>query len=326
MRALPIWWPLDLGEVGPVGQDLEHGELGGPGQAPQQLCAGGQVGAPQLEGEEPAVGQHQHLVGERPGQRGSEFAFAVPDRADLRVENGVGAALAQRDDLRLGEGAAGSADSLGVGGEVRVGVGQVDHDPVDGHQPPRAQPRPRRAGSGQGRGQAREESAHGGLAQPLAGLAQRADGGDLPLPGPRPGEPQPVHQVTDHLFVSVAEQRQRHHEIHHEMGRQRSRAFFSTVGLGQHLIDDVTRDRSRQHADPHMVRQSVDRPFPTCTHRHKQILLTRPRPIAEAGRRHAALFIGICFGPDVPCRQRRQRRDPAPNRTTPRMHPPPPTS
>jgi hypothetical protein len=55
------------------------------------------------------------------------------------------------------------------------------------------------------------------LAQPGSGLGQSTGGRHRPLVRPGSSETEAVDEFPDDLFVAVVEQRQRQHEIHHDM-------------------------------------------------------------------------------------------------------------
>jgi len=89
------------------------------------------------------------MSGEAGDQRRGQGLLTGADRAERGVGDPVGAALAHRDQPDLGEGAgrggvAGAAELLVVG----RGGGHVQYQPVDGHHPQPAQPRPAGAGPG----------------------------------------------------------------------------------------------------------------------------------------------------------------------------------
>ena len=245
----------DFGQVRPVGQGLQDRELE-PGRDPeQQVGAGQQAVPPELEAEEAAVGDHQHVRSHRLQQPGGQLPLADAERADLGRHHGVRAAFAQAEDLDLRERPPGQPAGPAQPGQVRRRVRRVQLDPVDGHQPPVPQPRARRAGRGQRRGDLLEQQLDRRLTEPFPRLRDRPGGGHRPVLRPGPHEPQPAGQPAHHLLIAIPEDRHRHDEIHHDMGRQQPRPLLPPPGFRQHLINQVPRHHPGQHPDTDPVRQ-----------------------------------------------------------------------
>jgi hypothetical protein len=116
------------------------GELEARGDAEQQVGAGQQAVQPELEAEDPAVGDHQRARLHRVQQPTGQLPLAHTEAADLGGHHRVGAALAQAQDLDLRERPPRDAAGPTEPGDVGRGVGHVQLHPVDGHQPPRGDP------------------------------------------------------------------------------------------------------------------------------------------------------------------------------------------
>src|SRR6266487_273549 len=135
----------DDGEPGAVLEHANDGQAQLGRGAPQQRGPGRGGGVPRLVGVEPAVGGEQ-LVGTKPGVQPLRQRL-LPDGVpgDLGGEEGVRAALGQRDHPRFAErGAVLTAAGVAELGGVRRGVGHIEFEPVDRQQPPATQERPPR--------------------------------------------------------------------------------------------------------------------------------------------------------------------------------------
>jgi hypothetical protein len=169
----------------------------------------------------------------------------------------VGAALGQPDDADLRERPALRRARAGPAerGGVVAGVRHVEGDPVDGHQPPAAQP-----GADRGRGRERgrgllEQPPQRRFAEPLPRLAQRRRGRHPPATFPRGDEPQPAdHFLHDFLVGFAEEQRERDDVIDHQPRRQQSGTFLLAASFGDHFIDQVPPVHSGDNAETQMIR------------------------------------------------------------------------
>ena len=170
VRLRAGWLVGDLGEVGPVRQDLQHRQSDGGRDSPDQRGAAGQAVPPHLEGEEPAVRGDQHLRGEGADQRFGEFPFALVDGARVDREDGAGAGFGEPDSPGLREGSLGVVFGFAVVLQILLGVGHVDHHPVQGHDPPVPDPRPGGAGLRDRYGDSFEQHFHRLCSEPFPGL------------------------------------------------------------------------------------------------------------------------------------------------------------
>lgn len=255
---------VDLGQVGPVGQDLDHGQGGGLGHPPHQLGAGGGPGAPRVEGVEPPIGGDQVRRVHGAGQGGGELPLPLGHRPDRRVQDGVGAALGQGHHPGLRVRRRAGPALLGVFGQVRLGVGQVEHHPVDGHHPPPLAPGSRGGGLGHRNRDPPEQLGHHLLTQTRPGLGQGAGGRHRPRARPGPRVAQSVHQGPDHFLVPVGEQRQRHHEIHDHVRGQQPGTFLPPIQLDEDFVHQEPRNRGGEYPDGKMVRQTPRVPGGPC--------------------------------------------------------------
>jgi hypothetical protein len=167
--------PTQVRQPGAVVQVAQVPRLGAGlvgSDPPQQVRAGCDGVAPQHIGEESAVGQHQHARGERLQESSGELRLGLPIGPDPGGEDGVRAALGQREDPDLRERRLlalvhpGPPEVLGVLG----GVGYIQARPVDGDQSPPRQPRTRRLRAGDRAGHRSEQPGHRLGPQPDPGL------------------------------------------------------------------------------------------------------------------------------------------------------------
>jgi hypothetical protein len=212
---------------------------------------------PQPKTREAPIGDDQHAGLELPDQSVGQLPVAGPPRAHPRRHDGMRAALPEPDQVDLRERGrvlrpARTAERL----PVLRRIGHVQHEPVDGHQPPRPQPpaavpRPRAGDS-----DPLEQHPQRFGPQPLPRLTDRARGRHPPIGPPGAQVLQAVDQLAHHLLVRVTEeQAQRHHVVHHHPSRQQPRPFLHPAGLGEHLVNKVTMHQPRQHPDANDIGQ-----------------------------------------------------------------------
>ena len=87
--------------------------------------------------------KNPHLRGEGADQRFGEFPFALVDGARVNSDDGAGAGFGEPDGPGLREGSPAAAFGFAVVLQVLRGFRHVDHDPVQGHDQPLADPAPR---------------------------------------------------------------------------------------------------------------------------------------------------------------------------------------
>ena len=279
--------------VGAVGQPFQHRQPKVGRDPPQQLRPGGRRLLPGLIAVEVPVGEHQH-AGDEPGdQLPGQGLFPGGDRPERGVHDAVGAALAQCDQPHLREragclGGAGAAELL----VVLVGGGHVQYQPVDGHHPQPAVPRPPGAGPGHRHRDPLEQQLHRGLTEPGTGLGDRTRRWYLPVVPPIPQKLQPVHQLPQHLFVRLTEEQvQRQHVIHHHVRRQQPLPLLPLPAFVDDIVHDVSMDQTGQHSDTQMIGQAT-RPRSGTPHtiRHTAKNIAAGDFEAHSRRRHAVLF------------------------------------
>ena len=196
----------DRGQVGVVRQALQHRQSQAGRYREQQIRACLACGGEEVIAVEAAVKDDQHSLLTIGQHVLRQFAFAGADRAQFGGDDGMRAALAQSEHPQLRERAtvAGPGGRTAERGLVLAGVGHVEGDSVDGHQPPAAQPGADRGWRRDRRRGPFEQSPHRLLAEALAGLAQRRGGGHVPVPFPGGDEPQPADHLSHHFFVGLA--------------------------------------------------------------------------------------------------------------------------
>ena len=177
--------------------------------------------------------------------------------ADFGVEDGVGAALGERHHPSLGErGLLALVHSRTP--EPRVvlrRVGHIQTGPVDRHQPPPRQPRPRRRHARQRPSDPANSASTG--SEPNRCRAWKIadfDGNSTGSVARRPR--QTVGQQRQHVLIGALRvQRHPDREVRHHPSRQRPMPLLGPARLGDHLIDQRRREHPRQHPHRHQIRQ-----------------------------------------------------------------------
>ena len=96
--------------------------------------------------------------------------------------------------------------------------------------------------------------------QPDTGLGNRRLRRQLPGLLPTRGPRQTVGQQRQHIHIgAVRIQRHTHRVIGHHPRWQRPMTLLLRAGVGNHPINDVTRERPRQHTNRHQIRQTTIR-------------------------------------------------------------------
>ena len=283
----------DVAAVGAVGQPFQDGQVQPGGGADREVGAGLADRGEQAVAVEAAVGHDEHAglqVSRCPGQGRGEGLLGVLGVPGHDGGDGAGAALGQghHQDLRVGAVAAALGRDVAEPFRVGGGVGALELDPVDGHQPPPGEPGP---GGGQLRARHRgplEQLPQRLAAQPLAGLGQRGGGRHVPFPFPDGQEGKALHQLPHDLFVGIAvEKGEREHEIHHGPRGQQPFPLLPPPRLREHLIDQLTGDQPGQHAQRDPVRQR--RPGNLLSHKGTIPGMHRAmkRPLSTYSRRYS---------------------------------------
>jgi hypothetical protein len=144
--------------------------------ARQSSCAGAQRRAPRLEAVEAPVGREQPVPAESLEQWAGQRLLPGADRADLDVQERVGAGLGHRHNPDLGKRAAvAGLLTPGVPELLRVllAIGHIQLEPVDRGQPPPAQKSPAGIALGHRLGHPVEQVPESLTAQAFARLRDR---------------------------------------------------------------------------------------------------------------------------------------------------------
>ena len=186
--------------------------------SPQQVRAGPDRLAPQGVREEPTVGQNQHARLQSVQQGLGQGGLGLGVGADLCGEDGMGAALGQRNDPGLREGRLLSLVDPRPAKELRVPgrVGDIETGPIDRDQPASGQPHTGSPLSTDRPGHPLEQHGQQLRAQPSPGLKDRRLARRrvrlLPSRGPR----EPVGQLGQHVFIGpLGVQRHPDREVRH---------------------------------------------------------------------------------------------------------------
>ena len=224
---------------------------------PQQVHTSCDAALEQREPAEPPVGQQHHARLEPVDQIRGQGVLRGGVGPDLGVEDGMGAALGDRDQPSLRERGPlapahpGTAEPL----VIRRRVGDVEARPVDRGQPPSRQPRPRRAGGRQRLRDPPEQRPHRLSTQTLPCLEDRR----LRRQRNRLGAARPRQSVShqpQHILIGpLGVQRHAHREVSHHPRRQRPMPLLGAATPSDHLIDQFRRERATQHAHRHQIRQ-----------------------------------------------------------------------
>ncbi len=230
------------GQERPIGKDLDRREHQVLLDPPGHVGAGRDHQAPQFVAGEVAVGQQQHPGAERMQQQARELMLAGPgDPVEGGVEDGVRAALGQRQQPDLRVAALGHAELTGI---LR-GISRVYPRPVPGHQPQAERERPGRPLAGQRSPPQVEQQLQRLGAEPLPRLGQRRTGRQrqavqVPQPVREPPHHRPVARRS--AAVRSTEQAQTEHEIHHQPRGQQPLPLLTAARQLDHLIDECRGD------------------------------------------------------------------------------------
>ena len=170
-----------------------------------------------------------------------------PPRCQPRGHDGVRSAFSQPDQAHLREWrgillASGPAESR----VILLCIGNVQHEPVNGHQPAGTQPGTFGTMLRAGNRDPLEQQLQWHGPKPLTRLRDRASGRNMPVLLPCSGKQQARHEKAHHLFICIAEeQAQGQHVIDHDPRRQQPGPLFCPPGFGKHIIDQVTIDKAR---------------------------------------------------------------------------------
>jgi site-specific DNA recombinase len=252
---------VDVAEAGTIAQLLHHGQHGGVLDPPQQVRAGSGGGPPQVKAGEPAVGDQQHpcpqLAQQPPGQHG----LMHRQRPQLRGEHGMRAALAQRSDPDLREGAcARSAWRPRPAKETRIGrgIGHIERGAIHRDQPPGPVERPGCGLGGQRLAYRGEQRPQRLGPQPGPRPRDRRRGRHPPAPLPPPRIGQSLGQQPGHLLIPLAEkQAHRQHVINHHPRWQQPAPPLHPPRLRHHPVHQLRRERHRQKPNRDPVRQPL---------------------------------------------------------------------
>ena len=260
---------------------------------PQQRRPGRHRGIPCGPGVEPAVGGEQFIGAQPRIQALGEGLLPDPVGVDLGGDEGVGAALGQRDHPGLRERRT-VVPGPGVAelGGVLVAVGHVDLEPVDPQQPPPAQKRPPRGAqrhvlrghtrlTGDRAAGAFEQLREHIAAQALAGLGDRRGGRHRPgRPPTVPAVQRPGDLGRDLFVVVLREQAQRQRQIRdHMRGQLGVRTLLPHPASDHGIIDRVPGHSVDQDPQRHLIR----------SHHHTLAHDRRPcQPHNPRRSRHAA--------------------------------------
>ncbi len=237
------------------GQDWQRHRHRDP---PQQLDIPGASGVPIVVAVKVTVGDQEPTRLQVGVQASGQGLLPAAHAADLGGHDRVRGALADGDHPRLRERRA-------VGPRPRVaelrgvvrGLGGVPVEPVDGHQPPRPQPRPPSELLGHRDSDGLEHLGHRRRPQPRPRLSDPPGGRHRRVLVPAPPRTQRLREPDhDLLVVIVGVQRQRHREIHHHVrGRLAARTLGRPATHRNRGVHHITRHRPGQHPQRDQIGQ-----------------------------------------------------------------------
>ncbi len=182
--------------------------------APQQICTGCGSCLPQPVGVKSPVSGDQHARLEVGDEFFGEDALVHAPGSQPGSDHSVCPAFPKSNDFHLRERGGvllpSGASELRV---IRWSIGNVQHEPVDGHQPPSAQPGSLCAPLSARQRHPLEQHPQRLRSQTPTCLRNCACRGDRPVLPPCPKKPQAVDEQTEYFLVRLTEEQAQTHDV-----------------------------------------------------------------------------------------------------------------